>query len=114
MMRMSLLNIVPLILFTGIILWIIYQNTIYFNKINSGHVAESYITFDVAVNLLLLVQAGVIYAYINQQMLCAKQMSQYSEALSKYGPYIAIFVAIISIVCMVLNEIILRFFSTDG
>ena len=114
MMRMSLLNVVPLGLFTGIIVWIIYQNTVYFNKINSGHVAESYITFDVAVNILLLIQAGIIYAYINQQMLCAKQMSQYSEALGKYGPYIAMFVATISIVCMVLNEIILRFFTTDG
>ena len=114
MMQMSLLNVVPLGLFTGIIIWIIYQNTVYFNKINSGHVAENYITFDVAVNILLLVQAGIIYAYINQQMLCAKQMSQYSEALGKYGPYIAMFVALISIVCMVLNEIILRFFTTDG
>jgi hypothetical protein len=114
MMRMSLLNIVPLTLFTGIIIWIIYQNTVYFNKINSGHVAESYITFDIAVNILLLVQAGIIYAYINQQMLCSTQISQYSEALGKYGPYIAGFVAIISIVCMVLNEIILRFFTTDG
>lgn len=113
-MRMSLLNVVPLALFTGIIVWIIYQNTVYFNKINSGHVAESYVTFDVAVNVLLLIQAGVIYAYINQQMLCAKQMSQYSEALGKYGPYIAMFVALISIICMVLNEIILRFFTTDG
>ena len=114
MMRMSLLNIVPLGLFTGIIIRIIYQNTVYFNKINSGHVAENYITFDVAVNILLLVQAGIIYAYINQQMLCVKEMSQYSEALGKYGPYIAMFVALISIVCMVLNEIILRFFTTDG
>ena len=113
-MKMSLLNIVPLVLFTCIILWIIYQNTIYFNKINSGHIAESYVTFDIAVNLLLLIQAGIIYAYINQQMLCVSQISQYSEALGKYGPYIAIFVALISIVCMVLNEIILRFFTTDG
>lgn len=114
MMKMSLMNLVPLMLFMAIIMWIIYQNTIYFNKINSGHIAESYITFDTFVNILLLIQAGVIYAYINQQMLCPKQMSQYSEALGKYGPYIAILVALISIGCMVLNEIILRFFSTDG
>ena len=114
MMKMSLMNLVPLALFMGIIMWIIYQNTVYFNKINSGHVAESYVTFDVAVNILLLAQAGIIYAYINQQMLCAAQMSQYSEALGKYGPYIAMFIALISIGCMILNEIILRFFTTDG
>jgi hypothetical protein len=113
-MKFSILNVVPLVLFTGIIMWIIYQNTVYFNKINSGHVAESYVTFDIAVNILLLIQAGIIYAYINQQMLCPTQMSQYSEALGKYGPYIAAFVALISIGCMVLNEIILRFFTTDG
>jgi hypothetical protein len=114
MMKMSLMNLVPLALFMGIIMWIIYQNTVYFNKINSGHVAESYVTFDVAVNILLLAQAGIIYAYINQQMLCSAQMAEYSDALGKYGPYIAMFIALISICCMILNEIILRFFTTDG
>ena len=95
-------------------MWIIYQNTVYFKKINSGHVAENYVSFDTAVNILLLIQAGIMYAYINQQMLCPTEMSQYSEALGKYGPYIASFIALISIGCMILNEIILRFFTTDG
>ena len=113
-MKLSLLNIVPLVLFTGIIMWLIYQNTVYFKKINSGHVAENYVSFDTAVNILLLIQAGIMYAYINQQMLCPTEMSQYSEALGKYGPYIASFIALISIGCMILNEIILRFFTTDG
>jgi hypothetical protein len=113
-MKMSILNMTPLALFMGIIGWIIYQNTIFFDKINSGHIAESYVTFDTCVNFLLLIQAGLIYAYINQQMLCPAEMSQYSEPLGKYGPWIAMFVGIISTGCMVLNEIILRFFSTDG
>ncbi len=112
--RMSLLNVIPITLFIGIICWIIYQNTIYYNKINSGHVAETYITFDIAVNVLLLIQAGIMYAYINQQMLCSSEMGQYSEAMSKYGPYIAGFIALLAGGCMVLNEIILRFFTTDG
>jgi hypothetical protein len=112
--KMSMLNIVPITLFMGLLGWIIYQNTIYYNKINSGHVAETYVTFDTAVNILLLVQAGIMYAYINQQMLCSSEMGQYSEAMSKYGPYIAAFVALLAGGCMVLNEIILRFFTTDG
>ncbi len=112
--KMSLLNMIPITLFMGLLGWIIYQNTVYYNKINSGHVAESYVTFDTAVNILLLVQAGIMYAYINQQMLCSSEMGQYSEAMSKYGPYIAGFVALLAGGCMVLNEIILRFFTTDG
>ena len=112
--KMSMLNVVPITLFMGLLGWIIYQNTIYYNKINSGHVAETYVTFDTAVNILLLVQAGIMYAYINQQMLCSSEMGQYSEAMSKYGPYIAAFVALLAGGCMVLNEIILRFFTTDG
>jgi hypothetical protein len=112
--KMSMLNVVPITLFMLLLGWIIYQNTVYYNKINSGHVAESYVTFDTAVNILLLVQAGIMYAYINQQMLCTSEMGQYSEAMSKYGPYIAAFVAILAGGCMVLNEIILRFFTTDG
>ena len=112
--KMSMLNVVPITMFMGLLGWIIYQNTIYYNKINSGHVAESYVTFDTAVNILLLVQAGIMYAYINQQMLCSSEMGQYSEAMSKYGPYIAAFVALLAGGCMVLNEIILRFFTTDG
>lgn len=112
--KMSMLNMIPITMFMGLLGWIIYQNTIYYNKINSGHVAETYVTFDTAVNILLLVQAGIMYAYINQQMLCSSDMGQYSEAMSKYGPYIAAFVALLAGGCMVLNEIILRFFTTDG
>jgi hypothetical protein len=112
--KMSMLNLIPITMFMFLLGWIIYQNTIYYNKINSGHVAESYVTFDTAVNILLLIQAGVMYVYINQQMLCSSEMGQYSEAMSKYGPYIAAFVALLAGGCMTLNEIILRFFTTDG
>jgi len=112
--KMSMINLIPVTLFMFLLGWIIYQNTVYYNKINSGHVAESYVTFDTAVNILLLVQAGIMYAYINQQMLCSSEMGQYSEAMSKYGPYIAGFVALLAGGCMGLNEIILRFFTTDG
>ena len=112
--KMSMLNLIPITMFMFLLGWIIYQNTIYYNKINSGHVAESYVTFDTAVNILLLIQSGVMYVYINQQMLCSSEMGQYSEAMSKYGPYIAAFFALLAGGCMTLNEIILRFFTTDG
>lgn len=112
--KMSMVNIIPITMFMGLLGWIIYQNTVYYKKINSGHVAETYVTFDTAVNILLLIQAGIMYAYINQQILCSSEMGQYSEAMSKYGPYIAAFVALLAGGCMVLNEIILKFFTTDG
>ena len=83
--KMSMLNIVPITLFMGLLGWIIYQNTIYYNKINSGHVAETYVTFDTAVNILLLVQAGIMYAYINQQMLCSSEMGQYRRQCLNMG-----------------------------
>jgi len=112
--KMSMVNLIPITMFMGLLGWIIYQNTVYYKKINSGHVAENYVTFDTAVNILLLIQAGIMYAYINQQILCSSEMGQYSEAMSKYGPYIAAFVALLAGGCMVLNEIILKFFTTDG
>jgi hypothetical protein len=112
--KMSMINLIPITMFMGLLGWIIYQNTVYYKKINSGHVAENYVTFDTAVNILLLIQAGIMYAYINQQILCSSEMGQYSEALSKYGPYIAAFVSLLAGGCMVLNEIILKFFTTDG
>lgn len=112
--KMSMINLIPITMFMGLLGWIIYQNTVYYKKINSGHVAETYVTFDTAVNILLLIQAGIMYAYINQQILCSSEMGQYSEAMSKYGPYIAAFVALLAGGCMVLNEIILKFFTTDG
>lgn len=114
MMRMSMLNVIPITLFMLLLGWIIYQNTVYYKKINSGNVAETYVTFDFGVNLSLLAMAGVMYAYINQQMLCSGEMGQYSEAISKYGPYIAGVIALIGGICMGINEIILRFFTTDG
>ena len=112
--KMSMLNMIPITMFMFLLGWIIYQNTVYYKSINSGHVAENYVTFDTSVNILLLIQAGIMYVYINQQMLCSSEMGQYSEAMSKYGPYIAAFIALIAGGCMTLNEIILRFFTTDG
>ena len=94
--KMSMINLIPITMFMGLLGWIIYQNTVYYKKINSGHVAENYVTFDTAVNILLLIQAGIMYAYINQQILCSSEMGQYSEAMSKYGPYIAAFVALLA------------------
>lgn len=57
--KMSMINLIPITMFMGLLGWIIYQNTIYYKKINSGHIAETYVTFDTAVNVLLLVQAAL-------------------------------------------------------
>ena len=46
--KMSMINLIPITMFMGLLGWIIYQNTVYYKKINSGHVAENYVTFDTA------------------------------------------------------------------
>jgi hypothetical protein len=114
-MKMSFLNLFPLGVFLLILSWIVYQNTTFFAKINSGHVAETYITFDTATNVILLIMSGLIYAYMNQQMLCPEEgADSRSEAIARYGPWIAIFLGLVGMGCMGINEIILRSFSTDG
>jgi len=111
-LKLSLLNILPLLVFTGILGWIIYQNVVFFKKINSGHVPESYSSYDTAVNVLLFIQAGINYGYLNEQI-CTDERKQ-NDILVDYGPLISLLLGTISIFCMAKNEIILRFFITDG
>ena len=111
-LKLTLLNILPLLTFTGILGWIIYQNVVYFKKINSGHVPTAYSNFDTYVNVLLIIQAGVNYGYLNEQI-CTDEKKQ-NDILIAYGPLISLLIGSISIYCMAKNEIILRYFITDG
>ena len=111
-LKLTLMNILPLLTFTGILGWIIYQNIVFFKKINSGHVPDAYSTIDTYVNALLIIQAGFNYGYLNEQI-CTDDKKQ-NDILIQYGPIISLFFGSISLYCMGKNEIILRFFITDG
>jgi hypothetical protein len=111
-LKLTMLNILPLLVFTGILGWIIYQNVVFFKKINSGHVPKAYSSYDTSVNMLLLIQAGINYGYLNEQI-CTDERKQ-NDILIDYGALVSLFIGSISIYCMAKNEIILRFFITDG
>jgi hypothetical protein len=111
-LQLTLLNILPLLIFTGILGWIIYQNVVFFKKINSAHVPSAYSKFDTYVNVLLIIQAGINYGYLNEQI-CTDEKKQ-NDILIEYGPIISLFMGLIAIYCMSRNEIILRYFITDG
>jgi hypothetical protein len=85
---------------------------VYFKKINSGHVPSEYSNYDTTVNILLLIQSGLNYGYLNEQI-CTDEKKQ-NDILIDYGPIISILIGSISLFCMAKNEIILRYFITDG
>ncbi len=115
-MKMTTFNTVPILLFLGILIWVVVQNTVYSDKINSGHVANMYIVLDTGVSILLFIQALIIYGFISEQTACSSttQSTKRNEAIAKYGPYLSTILAVIGYVCMTFNEIILSAFSTDG
>lgn len=115
-MKMTMFNTVPILLFLGILIWVVVQNTVYSDKINSGHVANMYIVLDTGVSILLFIQALIIYGFISEQTACPNTTpsTKKNEAIAKYGPYLSTVLAVIGYVCMTFNEIILGAFSTDG
>ncbi len=112
----TLRNVFPVVLLIAILAWVVIQNITYSKPINSGHAPQNYITFDTGVNILLLLQSILIITYITRQMTkpTPDESIKLVDAIIKYGPWLSMGLGVICIVMMVLNEIILKNFVTDG
>jgi len=112
----TLRNVFPVVLLIAILAWVVLQNITYSKPINSGHAPQNYITFDTGVNILLLLQSILIITYITRQMTnpTPDEDMKLVDAIIKYGPWLSMGLGVLCIVMMVLNEIILKNFVTDG
>jgi len=92
----------PLLLFF-ILVWILSININYYTKINKGQVTETYDNFSGIFTFLVTAQTIILFIYLNSDEPRRKILSNLLYILSS-----------LNIVLLVIMNIIMRFFTTDG
>lgn len=113
-LKMTIRDVLPIFLTLFIIFYIILLNFIFFNRINSNRVTDSYHSYSFISTILIIIQLILIVKYIYVDL--EKQDIELSEkdlttVLSKNATYI---LSTINFVFIVILHILLAFFSTDG
>ena len=106
----------PIILTLGIVIWIIYLNFTYFERINKGNVTDSYHTYSFFSSMLLIIQVGLIIKYMFNLLarinkVDVKMDTRKQTEMIKSVSYILV---VINFVFVMIINILLAFFSTDG
>lgn len=105
-------NVLPIFLTLFIIFYLILLNFIFFKRINSNRVSDSYHNFSFISTVLIIIQLILIvksiYQYINKK---SKDGETNEVILAKNAVYI---LSTINLVFVVIIHILLAFFSTDG
>lgn len=92
----------PILLFL-ILVWILSININYYTKINKGQVTETYDNFSGIFTFLVTAQTIILFIYLNADEPRRKTLSNLLYILSS-----------LNIVLLVIMNIIMRFFTTDG
>lgn len=103
----------PLVLTLGLIIYIISLNFIYFIKINSNNVSDSYHTYSFYSSFLLIIQIGIIVKYMFNLLHKNNGDNKQAKniALIKSLSYVLI---TINVIFIMIIHILLAWFSTDG
>ena len=103
-----LLTVGPFIVLIGILIYMIYLLSVYFNQITNGDVSSSYYNFMNIFIVLLMLQ---LYIFYN-----GTQDKQFKDTgtVSKVTGLILYLLELINIVVIITLGIILKYFTTDG
>jgi hypothetical protein len=108
-------HVLPIFLTLFIIFYIILLNFMFFNRINSNKVTNSYYTYSFISTILIIIQLILIVKYIYEDLEGYKKKesnkNDISIVLSKSATFI---LSTINLVFVVILHILLAFFSTDG
>jgi hypothetical protein len=103
---------VPSLLLIGLLTWLIVLNAQYFKNINQGEVATEYSMYSNVSFFLILLQLWIAYDYMQNSMKTSENlvMGSYNSRLLSVNYLLTI---TNSMVILIMN-IILKYFSTDG
>lgn len=101
-------NILPIILTLFIIVYIIYLNYHYLERINQNYVTDNYKIYSFFSSLILLMQLGIIMKYVYSLL------SNNDENKLNLMKNISYILFVINLLFTVILHITLAFFSTDG
>lgn len=114
-LKMTIRDVLPIFLTLFIIFYIILLNFIFFNRINSNRVTDSYHSYSFISTILIIIQLILIvkYIYVDLESINSGKPSEENPTtvLSKNATYI---LSTINFVFIVILHILLAFFSTDG
>lgn len=105
---------IPIFLTFFVLIYVIYINFVHFNRINKGAVSDSYYTYSFYSSLLIIIQITLIikYMYNSLNFLNTKSNKDTKQTtMIKSASYILV---IINLVFVMIQHIILSFYSTDG
>lgn len=104
----QMVTVGPFIVLIGILIYMIYLLSLYFNQITAGNVSSSYYNF---MNLFVVLLMAQIYIFYN-----GTQERSFKETgtISKVTGLLLYFLELINIVVIITLGIILKYFTTDG
>ena len=113
-----LLHSLPPILMLSVLVWLVSINSEYFKRINQGDVAKEYSTYSNLSTFMVIIQLGVLYKYLTDELLIGKggptNKTMLIEALRSRLASVTYLLTLGNMMIASVMTIILRFFSTDG
>jgi len=106
----------PVLLTLGLIIYIIVLNYMYFTRINSNKVSDSYPIYSFFSSLLVIVQIGIIikYMYSILTRINTKDNNPDSKKKESILKGLSLIVITVNYIFAMIIHILLAFFSTDG
>ena len=106
----------PVLLTLGLVIYIIVLNYIYFTRINSNKVSDSYPIYSFFSSLLVIVQIGIIIKYMYSILTRINTKEKDLELKKKESILkgLGLIVTTVNYVFVLIIHILLAFFSTDG
>jgi hypothetical protein len=104
----QLITVGPFFVLIGILIYMVYLLSLYFNQITNGNVPNSYYSFINLFAVLLIVQMFMFYKGTQNNNFQATGILNKVTGLSLY------FMEIFNIIIVITLGLILKYFSTDG
>ena len=105
----------PIVLTFILILYVIYLNFVYYTRINSNLVADSFHTYSFYSSFLLIVQIAIIVKYMFNMLDSVNAKKDNTNIISdKAIKALSYILLTINFIFVMITHILLSFFSTDG
>jgi hypothetical protein len=112
------LHSLPPMLMLIVLVWLISINSEYFKRINEGDVANEYSTYSNLSTFMVMIQLGVLYKYLVDELLIGRggptNKTMLIEALRSRLASVTYLLTLGNLTVVSVMTIILKYFSTDG
>lgn len=113
-----LLHSLPPMLMLSVLVWLITINAQYYTRINEGDVANEYSTYNNLSTFMVMIQLGVLYKYLEDELQIGKggptNKTMLIEALRSRLASVTYLLTLGNMMVAAVMTIILKYFSTDG